>query len=162
MTLDGRISQCLEMVRSQRVGASILWAFRPYTLPEPLKAASWSRRTDFRSRFDPLTVCTYDLDIEEMVDLTTDPGRGTANVQLSELQCSWAEDMAAGKEPASWKVAKRLIGEGASGIIVPSFARGARPDMHNVVLWKWGSDLPHRVLVHDPSGRLPKNQLSWT
>jgi hypothetical protein len=62
-----------------------------------------------------------------MVDLTTDPGRGTANVQLSELQCSWAEDMAAGKEPASWKVAKRLIGEGASGIIVPSFARGRGP-----------------------------------
>jgi RES domain-containing protein len=85
----------------------------------------------FPLRFDPLTVCTYDLDIEEMVDLTTDPGRDTANVQLSELQCSWAEDMAAGKEPASWKVAKRLIGEGASGIIVPSFARGARPDMHN-------------------------------
>jgi hypothetical protein len=45
-----------------------------------------------------------------------------------------AEDMAAGKEPVSWKVAKRLIGEGASGIIVPSFARGARPDMHDVVL----------------------------
>jgi RES domain-containing protein len=116
----------------------------------------------FPLRFDPLTVCTYDLDIEGMVDLTTDPGRGAANVQLSELQCSWADDMAAGKEPASWKVAKRLIAEGASGIIVPSFARGARPDMHNVVLWKWGPDLPRRVWVHDPSGRLPKNQLSWT
>jgi RES domain-containing protein len=116
----------------------------------------------FPIRFDPLTVCTYDLDIEEIVDLTTESGRRAANVQLPELQCSWAEDMAVRREPASWKIAKRLIGEGTSGIIVPSFARSARPDMHNVVLWKWGPDLPHRVLVHDPSGRLPKDQLSWT
>jgi RES domain-containing protein len=150
------------MERSQRAGASILSGYRPYTLPEPLKAASWSRRMDFRSRFDPVTVCTYDLDIEEIVDLTTEPERRAADVQFSELQCSWAEDMATGREPASRKVAKRLIGDGASGIIVPSFARGARPDMHNVVLWKWGPDLPHRVLVHDPSGRLPKDQLSWS
>lgn len=116
----------------------------------------------FPLRFDPLTVCTYDLDIEDIVDLTTDQARDMASVQLSELQCSWAEDMAAGKEPVSWKVAERLIGEGASGILVPSFAHGARPDMHNVVLWEWGPDLPRRVLVNDPSGRLPKNQLSWT
>jgi RES domain-containing protein len=100
----------------------------------------------FPLRFDPLTVCTYDLDIEGIVDLTTDPGRSTVSVRLSELQCSWAADTTAGKEPASWKIAKQLIGAGVSGIIVPSFAHGARPDMHNVVLWKWGPDLPHRVL----------------
>ena len=117
---------------------------------------------DFHSASIPLTVCTYDLDIEEIVDLTTELGRCAASVQLSELQCSWAEDMAVGREPASWKIAKRLIRKSTSGIIVPSFARGARPDMQNVVLWKWGPDLPHRVLVHNPSGRLPKDQLSWT
>jgi RES domain-containing protein len=116
----------------------------------------------FPFRFNPLTVCTYDLDIEGIVDLTTDLGRAAAKVQLSELQCAWAEDMAAGREPASWKISERLIAEDASGILVPSFARGARPDMHNVVLWKWGPDLPRKVQVHDPSGRLPRNQLSWT
>jgi RES domain-containing protein len=30
-----------------------------------------------------------------------------------------------------------------------------------VVLWTWGPDLPHNVNVFDPTGRLPKNQLSW-
>jgi RES domain-containing protein len=65
----------------------------------------------FPIRFNPLTVCTYDLDIEGIVDLTTDPGRSAANVRLSELQCAWAEDMAAGREPASWKVAKRQTSE---------------------------------------------------
>ena len=50
---------------------------------------------------------------------------------------------------------------GHAGILVPSFARGTKPDAFNIVLWKWGPDLPHKVAVHDPSGRLPKNQLSW-
>jgi RES domain-containing protein len=60
----------------------------------------------FPLRFSPLTVCTYDLDIEDIADLTTDLGRRSAKVQLPELQCAWAEDMAAGKESASWKIAK--------------------------------------------------------
>ena len=47
-------------------------------------------------------------------------------------------------------------------MLAPSFANGADPHDHNLILWRWGPDLPHRVDVHDPSGRLPKNQLSWT
>jgi RES domain-containing protein len=146
------------MERSRRAGVLILSVY----LARTIEGCFLEQAHGFPLRFDLLTVCTYDLDIEEIVDLTTDLGRAAARVQASELQCSWAEDMAAGKEPASWKVSKRLIAEGASGILVPSFARGAPPDMHNVVLWKWGPDLPRRVRVHDPSGRLPKNQLSWT
>jgi RES domain-containing protein len=38
---------------------------------------------------------------------------------------------------------------------------GARASDHNMVLWDWGATLPHKVLVFDPSGKLPKNQLSW-
>ncbi len=45
---------------------------------------------------------------------------------------------------------------------VPSFANGATPDDHNLVLWRWGSDLPHKVMVYDPTGKLPKNQMYWT
>ena len=61
----------------------------------------------------------------------------------------------------TWRLAAGLIAEGHKGLIAPSFARGAQPGMANIVLWKWGPDLPHRVIVHDPSGRLPKDQLSW-
>jgi RES domain-containing protein len=28
-------------------------------------------------------------------------------------------------------------------------------------LWSWSEDLPRRVKMIDPSGRLPRNQLSW-
>jgi RES domain-containing protein len=46
----------------------------------------------FPIRFDPLTVCTYDLDIEGIVDLTTDPGRSAANVRLPGIMAHTPED----------------------------------------------------------------------
>jgi len=69
--------------------------------------------------------------------------------------------IAEGKEPPSWTISKRLISEGFAGALIPSFAPGAS-DKANLVLWKWGNDLPHRVAVFDPYGQLPKNQSSWS
>lgn len=115
----------------------------------------------FARRFEPLTLCSYGIDAEEIIDLRTEANRKSEGISLADLACAWALDRANGREPASWAVAKRLIATGAAGILVPSFAIGARPDMTNLVLWKWGPDLPHRVTVYDPSGRLPKDQLSW-
>ena len=115
----------------------------------------------FARRFDPLTVCTYDVDVEDIVDLRDDAGRKANGVDWTDLNCSWADDIANGRRPASWRLAERLIGKGRTGVLVPSFARRARPDMTNLVLWKWGPALPHHVEVHDPSGRLPKDQTSW-
>jgi RES domain-containing protein len=54
-----------------------------------------------------------------------------------------------------------LYGEGKVGILVPSFAPGAPAADHNLVLWRWSDRPPDRVQVFDPSGRLPKEQLSW-
>jgi RES domain-containing protein len=114
----------------------------------------------FANRFQPLTASCYEVDVDDIVDLRTDDGREQAGVTLSDMACTWELDVSNGLEPASWRIAYRLIAQGSAGILVPSFAVGARPDMSNLVLWKWGSTLPHQVSVHDPSGRLPKNQLS--
>lgn len=115
----------------------------------------------FAHRFDPLTVCSYDVDVEGVVDLRSNAGRASAGVDLDHLACAWFEDRLHRRKPASWAVAERLIGEDASGILVPSFANGARPDMANLVLWTWGPDLPTRITVYDPGRRLPKDQSSW-
>jgi RES domain-containing protein len=115
----------------------------------------------FSHRFDPLTVCAYEVDVDDLIDLRTDAARAAASVDLAAMACPWAWDLANGRIPASWTLARSLIANGASGILVPSFATGARPDMANLVLWQWGSALPHKVDVHDPHGRLPKDQSSW-
>ena len=114
----------------------------------------------FAHRFEPLTIVSYEVAVDDIVDLSTDQARREANIELADMACAWQLDRANGHEPASWRIADRLRGTNA-GILAPSFANDAREDMHNLVLWEWGPDLPHRVLAHDPSGRLPKNQLSW-
>jgi RES domain-containing protein len=115
----------------------------------------------FAHRFDPLTVCACVVDAEDIVDLRSDSDRAAAGVTLADLACAWAHDLALRRKPASWVIAERLIAGGAAGVLVPSFATGALPGMDNLVLWRWGADLPHQVTVHDPSGRLPKDQSSW-
>jgi RES domain-containing protein len=64
------------------------------------------------------------------------------------------------REPASWPLARRLVAQGIAGILVPSFAPAARQGDENLVLWDWSDRPPHQVKVFDPSGRLPRNQLS--
>jgi RES domain-containing protein len=115
----------------------------------------------FVRRFEPLTVCSYDLDIEDMADLRTPSARDEAGVALTDMTSPWLLDIADGRRPKSWDVAQRLIDEGVAGALVPSFAIGARPDQFNAVLWKWSAEPPHRVTVFDPSGRLPMDQSSW-
>ena len=115
----------------------------------------------FAHRFDPLTICSYDIDLDGVVDLRTARARKSVGVEYDDMACAWKLDLANGREPPSWGIAKRLIAARAAGILVPSFAVGARRGMHNRVVWQWGDDLPHRVVVHDPGSRLPKDQSSW-
>lgn len=115
----------------------------------------------FAQRLTPYVVCSYDVDCDDIVDLRTEEGRNAAGVALADLACAWGDDLLAGREPKSWAVARRLMKEGAAGILVPSFANGATADDHNLVLWRWGAKPPHQVSVYDPTGKLPKNQLSW-
>jgi RES domain-containing protein len=111
----------------------------------------------FAGRIPPCVLCDYDVDCADIVDLGTPEAWGIAGVTFETLSCAWK---LASPAP-SQQLASRLIREGTAGIIVPSFAIGAAEHDRNLVLWKWGPDAPHRVMVFDPSGRLPRNQLSW-
>ena len=115
----------------------------------------------FAHKFDPLVLCSYDVDCDDIVDLRNTKDRATAGVQDADLACAWMFLASGGVEPPSWKLARDLSAAGTSGILVPSYAIGAIGDEFNLVLWDWGPTLPHSVRVYDPSGKLPKNQLSW-
>ncbi len=115
----------------------------------------------FAYRLTPYVLCSYDVDCEDIADLRTEGGRAAHGVALTDLACAWGDALIARREPESWAVVRRLIAQGCAGILVPSFAAGATEEDQNLVLWRWGPEAPHRVRVFDPSGRLPKNQLSW-
>jgi RES domain-containing protein len=115
----------------------------------------------FAHRIDPCVLCSYEVDCRDIADLTTEQGRAEFAVTIDEMACAWATALADGDRPASWSIYDRLKAQGIAGVLVPSFAPGADAEDQNLVLWKWGPDLPYRVTVFDPSGRLPKDQLSW-
>lgn len=116
----------------------------------------------FAHRIDPCVLCSYRIDCVDVVDLRTDAACQRVDLDPLDLACAWATALADGLRPPSWSTYDRLAVRGASGILVPSYAVGATVEDANLVLWKWGPDHPYRVEVDDPSGRLPKNQLSWS
>jgi len=116
----------------------------------------------FARRIDPCVLCSYDVDCDDIVDLRTPESRADAGMRFEDMACAWMDVLAEGKRPPSWAIHSLLTAQGKAGILVPSFAPGADADDQNLVLWDWGDGLPHRVEVIDPSGRLPRNQLSWS
>jgi RES domain-containing protein len=131
-----------------------------YLALEPITAIKEASQ-GFAHKIEPCVLCSYDIDCDDVADLRSDEGRSEHGVSLADMACPWFALLAAGKEPPSWAIARRLIGEVVAGILVPSFARAATADDHNLVLWRWSDSLPHRATVYDPSGRLPRDQLSW-
>jgi len=114
----------------------------------------------FAHKIDPCILCSYEVACDDIIDLRTVESRAEHSVQMEDLACGWFALLAAGKEPPTWEIVRRLHSEGKAGILVPSFAPGATAEDHNLVLWRWDENPPHQVRVFDPSGRLPKDQLS--
>lgn len=110
---------------------------------------------------DPLTIISYAVDCADIVDLTSPRQRRAHKIAEDDLACAWLLLQEECKPVPSQDIAAWLQAEGAAGILVRSFAPGSTADNINLVLWKWGRDLPHRVRVHDPDERLPKDGRSW-
>jgi RES domain-containing protein len=110
----------------------------------------------------PCTLCSYEIDCADIVDLRTDGGCAVQCIDPCDKACDWRAYVANGRDPPSWHIARRLISDGHAGVLVESFAPSATCKDQNLVLWKWSNRPPHSVNVFDPSGRLPRNQLSWS
>lgn len=115
----------------------------------------------FSNRLHPLLLCEYDVDCEDIADLCNVDVRATVGVSLDDMACAWLIEQRANRIAPSQSISAALSAQGFAGALVPSFAPGAQSRDQNLVLWRWGPDLPHRVSVFDPSGRLPNDQLSW-
>ena len=108
-----------------------------------------------------LMLCAYEVDAEPVFD-TQDAARRTAlGVNDADIACpTWEAEMHAGKVPTSQALADRLIAAGQVGMLVRSFAAAAGSDDINLVLWRWGSVRPARVVLLDDEGRLSRRPSS--
>ena len=132
-----------------------------YVALDPMTAVMEAAQ-GFAQKILPCVLCTYEIDCEDVIDLRTEADRQSKGVAEEDMASAWFAEAAAGREPPSWRLARNLIEGGAAGLLAPSYAKGARAGDANLVLWVWRGRLPYKVRVFDPSGRLPKNQLSWT
>jgi len=115
----------------------------------------------FPSRPQPTTLCAYNVDCQDIVDLRDPDELQQRNIDALDLSCAWEFQMDNGVIPASWLIATTLIKAGIAGIVVPSFAEKGQNNAHNLILWKWGDARPHQVLLIDDDNRLPKSRVSW-
>ena len=109
----------------------------------------------------PLTLVSYRVDCERVVDLTEPAVLAAMGILDETLACPWEDLAAQGLMPPTWELAEVLIAEGNDGILVPSFAPGTLLADHNLVLWRWSDTAPCCVTVIDDFGRLPKDDASW-
>lgn len=108
----------------------------------------------FAHRMLPLTLCEYDVDCADIIDLTDPAMREAEGVAFADMACGWLTYQRAGKIAPSQMLAKTLIKKGYVGAVVPSFVPGIKEDSANLVLWRWGDRALNSVTVYDPGGRL--------
>lgn len=115
----------------------------------------------FARRFEPMTLVSYEVDCEDIADLTSGRQLRDLSIAPDDMRTEWFAIASEDREPPTWRISNELIGKGYAGILVPSFATGAKPDHLNLVLWRWGAELPCQIRVYDPSGKLPNDMSSW-
>lgn len=129
-------------------------------LSERIETAWLEAQQGFAFKAQPMTLCAYDVDCADVLDLTDPAILATLVIRAAELGCAWELIAAMGDQPATWALAQRLIAQGIAAIRVPSFAPGSAATDVNLVFWSWSEAPPHQVRVVDRHGRLPHDDLS--
>ena len=140
--------------------------FNPIGMPalytsSRIEAAWLEAQQSFAFKAHPMTLCGYDVDCQDILDLTASDIRREHQIEFEDLACPWKDLATRGLQPPSWTIVQKLRTQKIAGIIVPSFANGAGTNYTNVVFWQWADHRPHQVKVVDDYNRLPKNTSSW-
>lgn len=107
----------------------------------------------------PGTLCAYDINVKEIVDLTNPQVQAICSVTPAVLKSAWKEIWLVQKQrPPTWDLAARLLAANYAGVRVPS----VRHSGTNIVFWKWNDHPCRQIAVLDPMSDLPGDQRSWT
>jgi RES domain-containing protein len=136
--------------------------FNPVGMPalytSPRFETAWlEAQQAFPFKAQPMTLCAYDIDCEDVLDLTDAGTLAAHEIIPADLACPWKDLCTSGVKPPSWSITERLFAAGTAGVIVPSFAKGAIAVDINIVFWAWAPVPPHQVRVIDDDQRLPRD-----
>lgn len=125
-----------------------------YTSLDVLTAIRESNRL---GTLQPTTLVSYEADIEPVFDATDAGLLARSGIDDTILAAAdWRERMNRQGEAPSQALARRLQADGFAALKVRSFARGAGPANINMVVWRWGAEVPTRLILNDDEGRLSR------
>jgi RES domain-containing protein len=105
----------------------------------------------------PTTLVSYDAEIDRVFDCRNEEALTAVHMDVEALaDPAWRDQMKASGESRTQAFARRLIASGYQGLLVTSFAPGATGSDLNLVLWKWSSTGPSRLILIDDENRLSK------
>lgn len=132
--------------------------FNPKGLPAlycSLSAMTALREANQIGNLQPTTLVSYDAEIDQVFDTrdgTALLAEGMTSAALADA--AWRDQMKASGEAGTQGFARRLIAAGFNGLLVRSYAPGTTSEDLNLVLWKWGSAAPARLVLIDDEKRL--------
>jgi RES domain-containing protein len=98
----------------------------------------------------PTTLVSYTAEIERVFDSRDTTALLAMQMDSAALaDTTWRDQMKANGEARTQIFARTLIANGFSGLLVRSFAPGARADDLNIVLWNWTTPSSHLTLIDD-------------
>lgn len=105
----------------------------------------------------PTTLVSYDADIEMVFDTSDEAALATYGMTAEALaDPTWRNRMKAAGEAPTQAFARRLMDDGYHALLVRSFAPAAGAHDLNLVLWRWGSTGPSRLILIDDEQRLSR------
>lgn len=98
----------------------------------------------------PTTLVAYRAEIRNLFDCRDPAALANHGITPDRLaDPAWREEMRKHEQAPTQEFAQRLFAAGHPGLLVRSFARGARPDELNIVLWRWRDGDAHLAVIDD-------------
>lgn len=105
----------------------------------------------------PTTLVSYEADIEQVFDCRDDAALHAHGMDAAALaDTTWRDQMRISGEARTQTFARQLATDGCCGLLVKSFAPGAKDDDLNLVLWTWGKAALGRLTLIDDEHRLSR------
>jgi RES domain-containing protein len=132
--------------------------FNPKGMPAlytSLSVMTALREANQVGHLQPTTLVSYDAEITKVFDGRDAEALAALGMNADALAVpSWRDEMRGHSEARTQRLARQLVAEGYSGLMVRSFAPGAGSDDLNLVLWIWGDAAPCRLVLIDDENRL--------
>ena len=107
----------------------------------------------------PATLAAYEVTLDQVADLSDGYDPAIWSKDWAEWDCNWRKIARIDKKiPPSWSLSDRLVTQGYRGLLFPSLQHAGGT---NLVIFTANLTAADVVRVHDPDGRLPRDQSSW-